>query len=141
MKGTVYIVNYAGQFDFTPAQEFGKLKAITKGSVHIFAPSRLAVEVREKMKDFNAEKDFLLFCGSTVINVLAVLEALRKAPYVKVLIYGTRDGKYVPITINQEWDKELEDVVAEKVANSLPPPEKDSRQPSLFHHTLNGKDK
>ena len=137
---TVYIVNYAGQFDFKPAQKFGKLKAITKGKVNIFDASRLAPDVCNELKDFNAKEDFLLFCGSTIINVIATIEVLKKSNYVKVLVYGTRDGDYVPVTINRDWDKSLEDVVAESIINGNSFDDRDSpKQPELFHHTLGKK--
>jgi hypothetical protein len=141
MKGTVYIVNYAGQFDFVPAKKFGKLKAITKGKVNIFDYARLAEDVKEKLKDFNHKTDFLLFCGSTIINVAAVLEVMKKSPYVKVLVYGTRDQNYAPVTINRDWDKdldELDDLEAERIANGIK--HDDPRQPSLFHHTIKKKE-
>lgn len=134
MKGTVYIVNYAGQFDFMPANKFGKLKAITRGKVNIFDYARLASDIKVKLADFNYKIDFLLFCGSTIINVAAVLEVMKKSPYVKVLVYGTRDQDYAPVTINRDWDKDLEDVLAETIANGLPTEE--PKQPSLFHHTF-----
>ena len=139
MKGTVYIVNYAGQFDFIPAKKFGNLVAVTKGKVNIFDYARLASDVKEKLVDFNPKTDFLLFCGSTIINVAAVLEVMKKSPYVKVLVYGTRDQDYAPVTISRDWDKDLEDVVAETIANGIK--NDDPRQPDLFHHTLIMKNK
>jgi hypothetical protein len=125
-KGTVYIVNYAKQFDFEPAKKFGRLKAVTKNNVNIFDPVRLSVDIRGSLKEFNPQHDFLLFCGSTIINVLAVIEVLRQSSYVKCLIYGTKDGKYVPITINNEQDDD--DLFSEEVAYA------GTRQPELSHH-------
>jgi hypothetical protein len=98
----VYICNYAG-YDYSPARTYGRLTKITEGTVNVFKVERLAHDIKKALRSFRSDKDYLLFGGNIVINVLAVTEILSRSDKVKCLLYGAKRNDYVEIDIKSEW--------------------------------------
>lgn len=107
-ESKVYIVNYAG-YDYSAAMKYGKLVPVTKGTVEIFKEHRMAYDIKQALVDFDPNKDYLLFSGSSIINVVASSIILAKFESYKCLIYGAKRGDYVERTIYRVWPDLLED--------------------------------
>lgn len=109
MKGSkVYIVNYAG-YDYSAAAKYGKLVPVTKGTIDIFKEQRLAYDIKQALADFDPDKDYLLFSGSNVINVVASSILLARFFEYKCLIYGAKRGDYVERVMRRDWPDMLDD--------------------------------
>ena len=104
----VFIVNYAG-YDYSAAMKYGKLVPVTRGTVDIFKDRRMAYDITQALEDFDPETDYLLFSGSSFINVVASGILLSRFPKYKCLIYGAKRGDYVEREVLREWPVMLEE--------------------------------
>jgi hypothetical protein len=94
----VWIVNSAGH-DYSEAEKFGELRAITNDKVNVFNGQRVAQEMHQTMEDYQ-KKDWLLLSGHAVLNSLATSIVLEKHGEVNFLIYDVVKHRYVPRDIN-----------------------------------------
>jgi hypothetical protein len=91
----VYVVNKGGH-DVTLAERFGDLEFLTEDKVNIFSTDRLIAEIKEKLKSFNPETDYLLLSGAILINILAIRILLNNGyKSINVLIYNFQAKKYI----------------------------------------------
>lgn len=100
MKHTsrVFIVNSAGH-NIKDSNQYGIPVYLTENKVNIFCTDRLREQFTRILKDFNHKEDYILLCGSIILNILAILEALNHGPSVNVLIYNFKIAKYIVRTI------------------------------------------
>jgi hypothetical protein len=94
----VYVVNYSGH-NIEASLSYGKSIYLTQNSVNIFCTDRIKEEFHKDLRSFNYKEDYILLSGSIILNILAVLEALRVGPRVNVLIYNFKTSKYIVRTI------------------------------------------
>ena len=90
----VYVLNQGGH-DVSKARKYGQLISVTKGKVNVFATDRLMQEMRDKLKDFNSECDYLLICGSIVLSALTVKVLYEKFENFNILIYNCKSLEYI----------------------------------------------
>ena len=88
----VYVVNYSGHNVFL-ANKFGKLVYLTEGWVDTFKTDRVKYEIAKGLINF-AKDDYILLCGSPVLNVIAVVVALAKAGECNMLLYNAKQEGY-----------------------------------------------
>lgn len=98
--GKVRIINLAGH-DFSQAEKWGELVAVTTGNLNIFRPERDLYNITEQLKDFDEEEDYLLLSGNVLANwmVAAVLFCVNKVTTLNLLIYDAKNHCYLEHTI------------------------------------------
>lgn len=96
----VWVVNAAGH-DYSQAEKFGKLQAITKDKVNIFNVQRCASEMGHTMRAYN-KRDWLLLSGHIVLNCIAVSIIMEKHGSVNLLLYDNNKRKYVPRDVSKK---------------------------------------
>lgn len=97
---TVWVVNNRNH-NLTEAQEYGDLKDLTNGVVNVFGIDEVLRQFKETLA--NSEKeDFILWCGSIPLNVLATQVMLAKHGVVHALIYDLKQKRYVCRTYTEE---------------------------------------
>ncbi len=102
----VYITNFAGH-DYSKAEKFGKLTAITTGYVSFHSLDRVKYQVCEAVDKADPE-DFLLLSGIPVLCVIAALYWNWKHKKCKLLIHDKKaDGEYRELIVS---DKNFNDV-------------------------------
>lgn len=98
----VWIVNEAGH-DFSPAEEYGELKALTVGDVNPLKVDRIAYNLARGIGGFIDDKeDYLLLSGTPILNALAVHLWLRKFPKCKILQWNAPKGEYALRAVRDE---------------------------------------
>lgn len=96
MEPKVYIVNSAGH-DYSKAERFGELVVLSEGSLPVFAVDRIRVLYEEGLESFDWERDYLLFSGNLIPNVIALGVAIVKSEMLRinVLIFDAKKRSYV----------------------------------------------
>ena len=91
----VWVPKQAGH-DLTSAEKFGEIKTIFDEAFSPFMMERAAERASVVFDEFPpTEQDYVLFSGPTSLNIVAVMEILKRAPSVRCLIFHARDRKYV----------------------------------------------
>ena len=90
----VYVVNTGGH-DVEGAKVFGELRSLTEDKVNVFAVDRITTEMKAKLKDFNADRDYLLLSGAIILNLIAMKTVRGHERSVKVLIYNFHLSRYI----------------------------------------------
>ena len=104
--GDVYVVNHSGH-NIRNAKRYGNIRLLSEGRVNIFATDRITAEFNFALGDFG-EDDYILLCGAPILNVLAVVCALKKTPVVRVLVYNAKTATYDVRKITLEEDEECQ---------------------------------
>lgn len=89
------------KYDLSPAQEFGELvRCLDYGNVPA-DPEPTRNRLREALKDFDADLDYVLLLGDPVACAMAVhvLAYDLNVPSFDVLKWDRRDGRYLPYQI------------------------------------------
>ncbi len=97
---TVWVVNHRDQ-DTKAAAKFGKLQVLIEGKPNIFGVDRLLAELKEKLKDSHVD-DYVLPCGSLVVNMLVSGVLLDLHGRLKILLYDFRSQAYLERTLDEE---------------------------------------
>lgn len=95
----VWLANQGGH-DYTDAERFGRVLAITTDSVNPFNPDRLMVTISQRLK-VAAKEDYLAVSGSPILNALALAMWLRRFGLCNVLLWSHRDKEYKHLVINE----------------------------------------
>ncbi len=93
-----------GRIDYSPARKYGQ---ITFCTIQDFSPENDSIinkvvvdELRTRLRDFNAETDFVVTSGSPLV-IAAVFMILReRTGKVRVLRWSNRDLIYQEVTLN-----------------------------------------
>ncbi len=87
--------------DITPALQYGKIVTMHKRLAQMqFSPGPLIFEIREKLKDFNPEKDYILNYGDpNIIQAVGSILAIKYKKY-KTLKFDRRQKTYYPIEMD-----------------------------------------
>jgi hypothetical protein len=91
---TRVFITSRGQLDYSQAEEYGELIAVTSGRLNIAEPDLVAEKVQDVLKDAAAD-DILLINGHPIIVVMAAGYLFRRHGYVNVLYHDPARGKYV----------------------------------------------
>lgn len=90
----VWVVNDYDH-DFSDAERFGRLIALSTGRVNVFQTHRLKKTFEARME--NCQKDdYILLSGAQVLNVIAAMTMAKKVGCVNLLIYDAIRKEYVP---------------------------------------------
>lgn len=91
----VWVPKQSGH-DLSTAEQYGKLHTVFDEAFSPFMMER-AVERATVVFDETppTEEDYVLFSGPTSLNLITVMEILRRVPSVRCLIFHARDRKYV----------------------------------------------
>lgn len=95
----VWLANEGGH-DYKDAERFGRLMAITTGSVNPFNPDRMMVTISHRLK-VSAPEDYLVMSGSPMLNALALAMWLCRFRTCNVLLWSLRDREYKHLIISQ----------------------------------------
>ncbi len=87
--------------DHAPAESFGRLRTITEGVVNIFAVDRNLAALQQELATSDPD-DYLLFCGSISLNVLASFVMMNLHGRVNMLLYDLKQRRYTVRTIRRE---------------------------------------
>lgn len=93
----VFILNKAGH-DYSRAQKWGALVPVIVGNMNVFRPDRSLFAIKEKLVDFNSEKDYLLLSGNTFGNVLSVMfivHCIDNIKRINLLVYDAKNVEYL----------------------------------------------
>lgn len=90
--------------DFRAAEQFGTVEFVTAGDLNNMRQSlhneRLIADVKDKLKDFDPERDWLVITGSPYVSALVfLLLGMKKFRSVRILRWDNRDFCYVPLHI------------------------------------------
>lgn len=96
----IWVVNYAGHnmasaLDHVQNGTSDSFVYMTQGAVNIFETDRVRHEFDEMFKTFDPQRDALLLSGSSVLNILAVLSAVRRFNEITVLIWHAKGREYI----------------------------------------------
>ncbi len=100
-RGKVYICNDTNQYDFSEAEKFGSLVAVTTGSVNVFNIPVLSREVQQKLEPFDTRTDFLLLTGHGVLQ-WACIQSILSRPgidQVNTLVFGAMRRDYEVVRV------------------------------------------
>lgn len=93
----VWVVN-KNKWDYSPAEEFGEVRAIFEGRVQIRNPDSVTESVVATLKEATKE-DFVVMSGHTFLNMVVGHYFLKRFKQIKVLIWEDSKRKYAPITM------------------------------------------
>ena len=87
--------------DITPALQYGEIVIMHKRLAQMqFSPGPLIIEIKEKLKDFNPEEDYILNYGDpNIIQAVGSILAIKYKKY-KTLKYDRRQKSYYPIEMD-----------------------------------------
>lgn len=95
----VYVVNHTEQ-DLSAANKFGKLVYLTEGVQNVFHIENMLSTMKEKLVDAE-DGDYLLLCGSPILNIIASLVFITHAGKLNVLIFNAKTRAYTPRTLTE----------------------------------------
>jgi len=100
----VYVTQEQEKLNYSPAEEFGDVVFITRNDFSVMKASlrndALIDEIAFRLKDFDAQHDFITVSGSPVVSATVFLVlGLRGVKSVNMLRWSNRDCVYQPITI------------------------------------------
>jgi len=84
-KSRVFIAN-VGYHDYSAAERFGKLVAVTRAKVDLEHSDRMEAEIQDALADFNSD-DYLLLSGPPLINILAAGFIFKRLGEVRVVYW------------------------------------------------------
>jgi hypothetical protein len=89
------------KLDITPALKYGEIVVISKRLAQMqFSPGPLILEIKEKLKDFNPEEDYVLNYGDpNIIQSVGSILAIRFKKY-KTLKWDRRQEAYYTIEMD-----------------------------------------
>ena len=91
----VWVPKSAGH-DLSSAEKYGEIMTIFDEAFSPFMMERAAERASVVLDEFPpTEEDYVLFSGPTSLNLVAVMEILKRVPSVRCLIFHARDRKYV----------------------------------------------
>lgn len=123
----VWIVNFSGH-NYSDADRFGTLEAVTVGNISRSSFDRLAFEITQKLSKSSSE-DWLLLSGALIANVIAVTIWFRKHGELRALVWDWRagdgsEGAYRELKLtNEHVDFLLNNVERLTNVESTPSPE------------------
>ena len=104
----VFITNFCG-FDYTVAQSFGELVALTSGKINKGVnPQTIVKQCGEKIKNASPD-DYILLSGSQIVTVLIVIQWLKIHGVARLLSFSQSKGIYEECTVTnaQElWEEQ-----------------------------------
>jgi hypothetical protein len=100
---TVYVTQETNH-DYRPAEAWGKIKFLTDGDLNntkgSLANERLVREIRQQLKHFNPNEDWVVISGSPYVSALVfTLLGLAHHRQINVLRWDNRDLIYRPMYI------------------------------------------
>lgn len=96
----VWVTNWGGH-PYSKAERFGRLLALTKGTVNPFKLDRIAYTVGLMLKQAD-EEDYLLISGLPVVVGVIMAMWLTKFKKVKILQWSIRAQDYEAVTLYAE---------------------------------------
>lgn len=90
----VFIVNDMNH-DFTKAKEHGELVYVTTGKVPIFKTDVANNMLRQGLKDFDIDKDFLLLSGPAILCIMASHIVVDGDKPIQLLVFDAKEQDYV----------------------------------------------
>lgn len=92
-KPTVYIANRSGH-NYSGAERFGQLVAVTQHRVNVFATDRLRTDITHALRDAKPE-DLLLLGGSPLVNVLCAFILLQRHGLLNIIYWDGLKQDYI----------------------------------------------
>lgn len=93
-KPKVYIINDMNH-NFDKAEKHGEMIFVTEGKVPIFKVDVMKKMLRDGLKDFDLENDFLLVSGPALMCMLATLVLLDGDTPIKTLVFDAKAQDYI----------------------------------------------
>lgn len=93
-NSVVFISNKSKEHDYSKAEEYGVIRAITSGNYAFFKTIRLRDEIVATLV-YSKQEDYLLLSGSSVIAGMCMSIWLMQHETVNMLLYDRKVRKYV----------------------------------------------
>ena len=101
MRGKVYVVQDNGTKNFNDAHKFGDIVILQRRDIPLFEDTKLIIiEMREKLKDFDPQKDWLLLTGDPLLIGLSTFIVGSTKHHVPCLKWDRQTTQYFPVTFN-----------------------------------------
>lgn len=104
MKAKVFITQENPNLNYLPAEQFGDIVFLTREDFSLVRNSlhndALIAEVRQKLKEFNPETDYITVSGSPVVAAVVFMILSEKTKTVNMLRWSNRDHVYQHLVIN-----------------------------------------
>lgn len=102
----VYVVQETN-WDFRLCEEFGEVVFLTHRLDDFYnmrnSPNneRLISHLRHMLREFNPERDWLVWAGSPYVNMaVSVILGEKRVPQLQILRWDNRDLVYIPLVLN-----------------------------------------
>lgn len=100
-KPTVWLVNESGH-DYTDAETYGQLRAITVHNIDPFNVDRLMWQISHVIARLSHRDDYLLISGTPILTGLAMTMWLKTHDQCNILQWHAKDRVYVLSTITRD---------------------------------------
>lgn len=95
----VWLVNEGGH-PYEKAEKFGRIIPVTVGTINVFNPDRLMVNVSHRLR-MAIDSDYVAISGSPVLNGLMMAMWLKRFERMNLLLWSHRDTDYKLTTITR----------------------------------------
>jgi hypothetical protein len=103
MTSKVFITQENPNLNYLPAEAFGEIHFLTRSD---FSPVKnslnnenLVAELRQKLKEYEPARDYLVISGSPVVSGVAFMLIRERTDMVNILRWSNRDQLYQHLTI------------------------------------------
>ncbi len=100
-KPTVWLVNESGH-EYTDAQKFGSIRAITVSDVNPFNVDRLLWKIAHVVTKLTKREDYLLISGTAILTGLAMSVWLKAHDQCKILQWHARERIYIESVVTRD---------------------------------------
>lgn len=90
----VYVINDM-HHNFDEAEKFGEIVYVTQGKVPIFKTDAAKHMLREGLKGFDIEEDYLLLSGPAILGIMAAFIVAKDNIPIKLLVFDAKIQSYI----------------------------------------------
>ncbi len=95
---TVFVVQENNYMDYTPAEDFGEVRFLTVDEYRPISSSlrnlQILEDIRKGLKDFDPEKDYIVFTGNPVVMGYAFHQLFSRFPEFRILHWRSKENRY-----------------------------------------------
>ena len=91
--GKVYILN-KGYHNYDEADRYGERVFVTDGPVAVFKVDSLIHTLKDALKSFEPDEDYLLISGPVILGILAVAILMKVHDKINLLLFDAKRQNY-----------------------------------------------
>ena len=100
-RGTVFVIQDNGTKNLGGALKFGEIEVLQRFDLPLHQdPAPTVVELRDKLKDYNSEKDWVLLTGDPVLIGIVFHVIGARSKIIRCLKWDRQRTEYFPIILN-----------------------------------------